>query len=223
MLQGLVTFWTRSWAVVGAAGHQPLVLRSDAGNRQGVLLDYDADTIIGDEILRILTEDGDLVPEDLHVWRLSPGHYGAIIALRSLRPCSPAEVKQRLDALSQLAHITVEVDCREGPLSVAPDPAAIHSRTFHDKGGTTMEGDHKHDHQHTHEHKHVHDHAHEHDGEKHSHPHEHTHEHGHAHEHSHPHSHSGEGEAHGHSHEGEHGEHDHNHADHDREAHDHSH
>ena len=46
---------------------------------------------------------------DLHVWRLGPGHQGAIVSLVSDAPEPVEHYRARLDSLPQLSHLTIEV------------------------------------------------------------------------------------------------------------------
>lgn len=46
---------------------------------------------------------------DLHVWQVGPGHHAAIVAIHSQVPKAPAFYKQKLAAIHQLSHVTVEV------------------------------------------------------------------------------------------------------------------
>ncbi|XHE13703.1 CDF family Co(II)/Ni(II) efflux transporter DmeF [Agrobacterium deltaense] len=46
---------------------------------------------------------------DLHVWQVGPGHHAAIVAIRSQAPKAPAFYKQKLAAIHELSHVTVEV------------------------------------------------------------------------------------------------------------------
>ncbi|OXE36864.1 MAG: hypothetical protein CGW95_05080 [Phenylobacterium zucineum] len=46
---------------------------------------------------------------DLHVWRLGPGNLAAILVLRADRPESAKAYRRRLDGVSGLSHITIEV------------------------------------------------------------------------------------------------------------------
>jgi cation diffusion facilitator family transporter len=94
--------------LVGAAVilHWSIGLIRDTGS---ILLDMEAG---GDLAARIRTEieskDGDRVA-DLHVWRLGPGHFAAIVAIVTKRATDPAELKMSLKARYPLAHLTVEV------------------------------------------------------------------------------------------------------------------
>src|ERR1700731_530817 len=46
----------------------------------GILLDMSADKAIADELRHMIESGGDL-SADLHIWRLGPGHYGAIVSI----------------------------------------------------------------------------------------------------------------------------------------------
>ena len=94
--------------IVGAAVilHWSISLMRDTG---GILLDMEAG---GDLATRIRTDieatDGDSVA-DLHVWRVGPGHFAAIVAIVTRRATDAAELKTSLKARYPLAHLTVEV------------------------------------------------------------------------------------------------------------------
>jgi cation diffusion facilitator family transporter len=78
-----------------------------------VLLDASPDGALGAIIRSRLETEGDRI-SDLHLWRLGPGHIGAIISLVSDHPQSPAAYKKRLADLPALSHLTVEVQCCPG-------------------------------------------------------------------------------------------------------------
>jgi len=94
--------------IVGAAVilHWSISLMRDTG---GILLDMEAG---GDLATRIRTDieakDGDRVA-DLHVWRVGPGHFAAIVAIVTPRATDAGELKMSLKARYPLAHLTVEV------------------------------------------------------------------------------------------------------------------
>jgi cation diffusion facilitator family transporter len=94
-------------AVVGAVlvGHFAwrLLLRTGAA-----LLDAIPSQGLMTEIRHRLEVDGTEVI-DLHVWRLGPGHLAAIIVLGATTPEAPTAYRKRLDGLSGLSHITIEV------------------------------------------------------------------------------------------------------------------
>jgi Co/Zn/Cd efflux system component len=65
------------------------------------------------EKVRVAIEtDGDQVT-DLHLWRLGPGHLGAIVSVATSGAREAAHYRQRLAAFADLSHVTVEVQhCR---------------------------------------------------------------------------------------------------------------
>ncbi len=73
-----------------------------------ILLDMTPNPDILRRIRSAIERGGDRIV-DLHVWRLGPGHLGAIIALRSSRAVSPDRYKRMLATIPELSHVTVEV------------------------------------------------------------------------------------------------------------------
>jgi len=79
----------------------------DAG---AVLLDYvPAEEDLPDEIREAVETPDDRIT-DLHVWRLGPGHHGAIVSLVSAAPKAPSHYREKLAHLLDLSHVTVEVE-----------------------------------------------------------------------------------------------------------------
>ena len=74
-----------------------------------VLLDFEPDSELPARIReRIERGNGDEIA-DLHVWRVGPGRFAAIISIVSHEPQAPAHYKERLQDVESLAHVTVEV------------------------------------------------------------------------------------------------------------------
>lgn len=95
--------------IVGALiiAHWSIGLMRGAG---AVLLDYlPEDTPLLDEIRAAIETGGDRI-SDLHVWQLGPGHFGAIVAIRSAAPQPLAVYRARLSHLKALSHLTVEIE-----------------------------------------------------------------------------------------------------------------
>ncbi|MBI1382486.1 MAG: CDF family Co(II)/Ni(II) efflux transporter DmeF [Planctomycetaceae bacterium] len=84
----------------------------------GVLLDVERGGDLASAVRERIEQDGDLVL-DQHVWRLGPGHFGAILVVESDDPLTPREYRARLVDLAVLAHVTVEVRTRENHRRVA--------------------------------------------------------------------------------------------------------
>lgn len=75
----------------------------------GVLVDRVPDPELLDAVRKRLEVGTDRV-SDLHVWRVGPGHAALIAAVVSDDPQPPAHYKARLDGLSWLSHVTIEVN-----------------------------------------------------------------------------------------------------------------
>ena len=74
-----------------------------------VLLDMVPDQRVSDGVRRAVEGEGDRL-DDLHVWRLGPGHLGAIVSVATPRGERDAEFyRERLGGLRSLSHVTIEV------------------------------------------------------------------------------------------------------------------
>ncbi len=74
-----------------------------------ILLDMNPDRPLSRDISALVVAQGDQV-RDLHLWRLGPGHLGAIVAVGSRDPARDAAHYLRLfDRFDDLSHVTVEV------------------------------------------------------------------------------------------------------------------
>lgn len=73
-----------------------------------VLLDVTPDASLAERIRRLIETDGDAVT-DLHLWRLGPGHMGAIVAVSTPSPRDAGAYRARLANLPTLSHLTIEV------------------------------------------------------------------------------------------------------------------
>jgi cation diffusion facilitator family transporter len=74
-----------------------------------VLVDMNPDRRMAENICNVIENDGDRIT-DLHLWRLGPGHLGAIIAVRTREPRGPAHYRARLARFRPLSHVTIEVE-----------------------------------------------------------------------------------------------------------------
>jgi Co/Zn/Cd efflux system component len=77
-----------------------------------ILLDMTHDPNMAENIRMAIERDGDLLC-DLHVWRLGPGHVGAIVSITTTAPRPPAFYRERLAPFRSLSHVTIEVQPRE--------------------------------------------------------------------------------------------------------------
>ena len=74
----------------------------------GVLLDMNPDQALTETIHGTVSAQGDRLT-DLHVWRLGPGHLGAIVAVETSEARSPDFYREKLSRLPMLSHVTVEI------------------------------------------------------------------------------------------------------------------
>ncbi|HSU06935.1 MAG TPA: hypothetical protein VLI93_15325 [Acetobacteraceae bacterium] len=73
-----------------------------------ILLDMNPDERVTREVRTAIEETGASVT-DLHLWRLGPGHLGAIVSVAAPLPRESQFYRQRLNRIPGLSHITVEV------------------------------------------------------------------------------------------------------------------
>jgi cation diffusion facilitator family transporter len=73
-----------------------------------ILLDMTPDRQMASKIRREIETDGDRLT-DLHLWRLGPGHLGAIVAVATAEPRGAEFYRARLARFGTLSHVTIEV------------------------------------------------------------------------------------------------------------------
>ena len=73
-----------------------------------ILLDRMPDPGMADKVRATIESEGDHVT-DLHLWRLGPGHLGAIVSVATSGTREPSHYRQRLAKFPDLSHLTVEV------------------------------------------------------------------------------------------------------------------
>jgi cation diffusion facilitator family transporter len=74
----------------------------------GILLDRTPDSRMAEKVRMAIESEGDQVT-DLHLWRLGPGHLGAIISVATTKAREVEHYRQRLAKFADLSHVTVEV------------------------------------------------------------------------------------------------------------------
>jgi cation diffusion facilitator family transporter len=90
-------------AVVIAAWSYGLVRDTGA-----VLLDMNPDRAMAERMRAAIEIDGDQLT-DFHVWRLGPGHLGAILSIATNRQRGPEYYQSLLSRFRSLSHVTIEV------------------------------------------------------------------------------------------------------------------
>jgi cation diffusion facilitator family transporter len=73
-----------------------------------ILLDMCPDALTSEKLRQTLEQDGDEV-KDLHLWRLGPGHLGAIVSIATAKPRNVGFYRALLQPYKALSHVTVEV------------------------------------------------------------------------------------------------------------------
>ena len=73
-----------------------------------ILLDMNPDRGMADRVRATIERDGDRL-EDLHLWRLGPGHLGAILSVVTTKPRDAGHYRRLLHHFRNLSHVTVEV------------------------------------------------------------------------------------------------------------------
>ena len=90
-------------AIVIAAWAYSLVRDTSA-----VLLDMNPDQSMAQRMRETIETDGDRLT-DLHLWRLGPGHLGAIVSVATRRGRGPEYYQSLLGRFRSLSHVTIQV------------------------------------------------------------------------------------------------------------------
>ena len=114
VIGGLSLAWGFGWVwmdplagIIGAGviANWSYGLLRDTG---AILLDMNPDQTVTRRIREAIEADGSRLA-DLHLWRLGPGHLGAIVSVVADKPHSPDEYRARLAHLPALSHVTGDV------------------------------------------------------------------------------------------------------------------
>ena len=73
-----------------------------------ILLDMNPDRQLADQLRKAIEVEGDRL-EDLHLWRVGPGHLAAIVSVATKNARDPDFYRNRLARFKILSHLTVEV------------------------------------------------------------------------------------------------------------------
>jgi cation diffusion facilitator family transporter len=73
-----------------------------------ILLDMNPDQAMAANLRAAIERDGDELT-DLHLWRLGPGHLGAIVSVVTRSQRGPRQYRERLARFRTLSHVTIEV------------------------------------------------------------------------------------------------------------------
>jgi cation diffusion facilitator family transporter len=74
-----------------------------------ILLDMNPDSAMTEKLRQVIENNGDKLA-DLHLWRLGPGHLGAVVSVLTTEAArSQAYYRERLARFRSLSHLTIEV------------------------------------------------------------------------------------------------------------------
>lgn len=76
-----------------------------------ILLDMNPDRRLTDILRQTIESEGDRIT-DLHLWRVGPGHLGAILSIHTREPRHPDYYRAKLARFPALSHLTIEVQRR---------------------------------------------------------------------------------------------------------------
>jgi Co/Zn/Cd efflux system component len=76
-----------------------------------ILLDMTPDRGMAQRMRAMLEADGDRLT-DLHLWRLGPGHLGAILSIATPTQRGPQYYQALLGRFHDLSHVTVQIEHR---------------------------------------------------------------------------------------------------------------
>jgi len=115
VILGLILAWSFGWVwmdpLAGIIGAGVIAAWSyglirDTG---AILLDMVPDQKVASELRRAVEAEGDRVA-DLHLWRLGPGHLGAILVVATEQAArGPGFYRQLIGRFGSLSHVTIEV------------------------------------------------------------------------------------------------------------------
>jgi cation diffusion facilitator family transporter len=115
VIVGLLLARTFGWlwmdplaGIVGACviASWAIALIRDTG---AILLDMNPDKAMADKLRQTIESDGDTLT-DLHLWRLGPGHLGAVVSVATAQPARGQDYfRERLARFRSLSHLSIEV------------------------------------------------------------------------------------------------------------------
>jgi cation diffusion facilitator family transporter len=78
------------------------------GDTGAILLDRIPDSRLAEDVRTTIESDGSKLA-DLHLWRLGPGHLGAIVSVCPKEPCTADYYRAKLARYTALSHVTIEI------------------------------------------------------------------------------------------------------------------
>lgn len=107
-------YWAWNWldpmmGIVGAA----VITKWAHGllkETSGILLDGSIHADIQEKVVKTIESDKDNRVADIHIWKVGPDHYAAVISVVTHDAQAPQYYKRLIDEHADLAHVTVEVN-----------------------------------------------------------------------------------------------------------------
>ncbi len=118
VIVGLLLAWAFGWlwmdplaGIVGAVviASWALTLIHDTS---AILLDMNPDRAMTENLRVCIESEGDRLA-DLHLWRLGPGHLGAIVSVITPNGRNEAFYREKLRKFKSVSHLTIEVRAPE--------------------------------------------------------------------------------------------------------------
>ncbi|MCU0572949.1 MAG: CDF family Co(II)/Ni(II) efflux transporter DmeF [Syntrophobacteraceae bacterium] len=89
-----------------------------------ILLDSSGDEAVRQNIKARIENDADNRVADVHVWKVGPAHYSAMVSVVTHFPRHPDHYKKLMDGIERLHHLTVEVNPCESEPCIVPKKGA---------------------------------------------------------------------------------------------------
>jgi cation diffusion facilitator family transporter len=81
----------------------------------GILLEREMDSPLVAAVRAKMEMDGDTKVSDIHLWKVAQDKYACIVSLVTARDCPLSEYKERLQDISEIVHLTIEMNpCEPG-------------------------------------------------------------------------------------------------------------
>ncbi|MCU0589048.1 MAG: CDF family Co(II)/Ni(II) efflux transporter DmeF [Syntrophobacteraceae bacterium] len=118
LLSGKYLGWQRLDPLMGVVGAVVITRWSYQLLKEtsSILLDGSEDDAMKRAIRECIENDADNRVTDVHVWKVGPIHYSAVVSIVTHYPKEPSHYKELLRGVERLSHLTVEVNpCESEP------------------------------------------------------------------------------------------------------------
>jgi cation diffusion facilitator family transporter len=106
-----------------------------------ILLDRIPDSQLANNLRQTIESDGSTLT-DLHLWRLGPGHLGAIVSVCPKESCTADYYRAKLARYRSLSHVTIEIQPPSARERAPPSTANSTERLSGSPDLTTLRGNH---------------------------------------------------------------------------------